>query len=85
LLEWHAGNFAFAAGIVAQTRDRGSGCLAVQIPNNLCEPSRALNRTIAADGSWANKLLPIAKTRPFNESMEGPYALLGSMYASVDI
>jgi hypothetical protein len=55
LLEWQAGNFAFAAGIVAQTRDHGSGCLAVQIPNNLYEPSRAPNRTIAADGSWTKK------------------------------
>lgn len=61
------------------------GCLAVQIPNNLYEPSRALIRMIAADGPWAKKLLPIAKTRPFNESMEGLYALLGSMCASVDI
>ena len=40
---------------------------------------------IAADGPWAKKLLPIAKTRPFNESMEGLYALLGSMCASVDV
>ena len=61
------------------------GCLAVQIPNNLYEPSRALIRMIAADGPWAKKLLPIAKTRPFNESMEGLYALLGSMCASVDV
>jgi trans-aconitate 2-methyltransferase len=61
------------------------GCLAVQIPNDLYEPSRALVRMIAAEGPWAGKLLPIAKTRPFNESMEGLYALLSPIAASLDI
>ena len=51
------------------------GCLAFQVPNDLYEPSRALMRMIAADGPWAGKLLPIAKTRPFNESMEHLYAV----------
>jgi trans-aconitate 2-methyltransferase len=61
------------------------GCLAVQIPNDLYEPSRALVRMIAVEGSWAGKLLPIAKTRPFNESMEDLYALLSPISATVDI
>jgi trans-aconitate 2-methyltransferase len=61
------------------------GCLAVQIPNDLYEPGRALVRMVAADGPWARKLLPIAKTRPFNESMEGLYALLSPISASLDI
>ena len=54
-------------GIVA-----AGGCLAVEFPNDLYEPTRALTRMIAADGPWAKTLLPIAKTRPFNETMEGP-------------
>lgn len=61
------------------------GCLAVQIPNDLYEPNRTLVRMIAAEGPWAGKLLPIAKTRPFNESMEGLYALLSPIAASLDI
>jgi trans-aconitate 2-methyltransferase len=61
------------------------GWLAVQIPNDLYEPSRALARMIATDGPWARKLLPIVKTRPFNESMESLYSLLGPTSASVDI
>lgn len=61
------------------------GWLAAQIPNDLYEPSRALARMIAADGPWARKLLPIAKTRPFNEPMEGLYALLCPISASIDI
>jgi trans-aconitate 2-methyltransferase len=63
----------------------GSGCLAIEFPNDLYDPSRALMRMIAADGPWAKTLLPIAKTRPFNETMEGLYALLSPICATVDI
>ena len=42
-------------------------------------------RMIAADGPWAKTLVPIAKTRPFNETMEGLYALLSPICAAVDI
>ncbi len=62
-----------------------SGRLAVQFPNNLYEPNRALMRLVAADGPWAKTLLPVAKTQPFNETMEGLYALLNPICASVDI
>ena len=61
------------------------GCLAVEFPNDLYEPSRALMRMIAADGPWARTLLPIAKTRPFNETMEGLYVLLSPICAAIDI
>jgi trans-aconitate 2-methyltransferase len=67
-------------GMVAE-----GGCLAVEFPNDLYEPSRALIRMIAADGPWAKTLLPIAKTRPFNETMEGLYALLSPICGAVDI
>lgn len=61
------------------------GCLAIEYPNDLYEPSRALMRMIAADGPWAKTLLPIAKTRPFNQTMEDVYALLSPICAAVDI
>jgi trans-aconitate 2-methyltransferase len=61
------------------------GCLAVEFPNDLYEPSRALMRMIAADGPWTKTLLPIAKTRPFNETMEALYALLTPICAAIDI
>jgi trans-aconitate 2-methyltransferase len=67
-------------GIVA-----ANGCLAVEFPNDLYEPTRALMRMIAADGPWAKTLLPIAKTRPFNDTMEGLYALLSPICAALDI
>ena len=55
--------------------DRG-GFLALQIPNNLHEPNRALMRMVAADGPWAQKLVPIAKTRPTIQSVEDLHATL---------
>lgn len=61
------------------------GCLAAEFPNDLYEPNRALIRMIAADGPWEKTLLPIAKTRPFDETMEGLYALLSPICSAVDI
>ena len=61
------------------------GCLAIQYPNDLYEPRRALMRMIAADGPWAKTLLPIAKTRAFNQTMEDLYGLLSPICAAVDI
>ena len=55
------------------------GLLAVQIPNNLHEPNRVLVRMLAADGPWAKQLLPIAKSRPFNETVEGLYSADSAM------
>jgi len=39
------------------------GALAVQMADNLHEPSHSLMRMIAADGPWRDRLAPIAKTR----------------------
>ncbi len=72
-----------APSLVARVAPRGR--LAVQFPNNLYEPNRELLRMVAADGPWANKLVPVAKTRPFDQTTEGLYALLRPLCASVDI
>ena len=74
---------ALLPGLV--TRLAVGGSLAVQIPDNLYEPNRVLLRMVAADGPWAKTLLPVAKTRPFNEGMEGLYRLLRPACGSVEI
>jgi trans-aconitate 2-methyltransferase len=71
-----------APDLLALTRP--GGWLTFQIPSNLHEPNRQLQRMVAVDGPWAEKLLPIAKTRPFNETVEGLNAILGSVCASVE-
>jgi len=40
------------------------GTFAVEMPDNHQEPSHVLMRLLAADGPWADRLVPIAKTRP---------------------
>ncbi len=66
-------------------RLRSGGCLAVQFADDLYEPYRALARMIAADGPWAATLVPVAKTRPYNPTMDGLHALLSPVSASLDI
>jgi trans-aconitate 2-methyltransferase len=61
------------------------GWLAVQMPNNIHELSHALMRMVAADGPWADRLVPIAKTRPFIGALDDYYRLLTSLCSSLDI
>lgn len=46
------------------------GLLAFQLPDNLHEPNRQLLRMVAVDGPWAKALISVAKSRPFNASIE---------------
>lgn len=61
------------------------GCLAVQMPNNMQELSHALMRMVAADGPWAERLVPVAKTRAMIGGLETYYQLLTPLCAKVDI
>ena len=54
------------------------GWLAVQMPRNIHEVSHALMRMVAADGPWAHRLVPIAKTRPLIGSAQDYYRQLGA-------
>jgi len=61
------------------------GCLAIQMPDNRQEPSHALMRMVAADGPWADRLVPIAKTRGLIGIYSDYYAWLKPLSARVDI
>ena len=61
------------------------GRLAIQVPNDLQEPYRALLRMVAVDGPWADELLPIAKTQPYDETVRGLYDLVAQKCRSVEI
>lgn len=61
------------------------GVLAVQMPNNIHEVSHALMRMIAADGPWANRLVPIAKSQALVGSADEYYELLAKNCQELDI
>jgi trans-aconitate 2-methyltransferase len=64
---------------------RQGGWLAVQIPNNIQELSHALIRMIAADGPWAERLVPIAKSRAAIGALDSYYPMLAPACSKVDI
>ncbi len=61
------------------------GFIAAQMPNSTHQASHALMRMISAEGPWADRLLPIAKTRPPIGPADEYYRLLTPLCASVDI
>ena len=61
------------------------GCLAIQMPDNRQEPSHALMRMVAADGPWADRLVPVAKTRGLIGIYSDYYSWLKPLSARVEI
>ncbi len=61
------------------------GWLAIQMPDNRHEPSHALMRLIAADGPWADRLVPVAKTRGLIGTFADYYNWLRPLSASIEI
>jgi trans-aconitate 2-methyltransferase len=64
---------------------REGGWLAVQMPNNIQELSHALMRMVAADGPWAGRLVPIAKTRAVIGALDSYYQLLVPNCSKIDL
>jgi trans-aconitate 2-methyltransferase len=61
------------------------GALAVQMPDDRQEPARALMRLIAADGPWADRLVPVAKTRAIIAPYDNYYRWLRPISARLDL
>ena len=61
------------------------GALAVQIPDNLDEPSHRLMREIAGAGPWAAKLKDAAKARAERHGAEWYFRLLRAHASHVDV
>lgn len=64
---------------------RPQGILAVQMPNNMHELSHASMRMVAADGPWADRLVPIAKSRAVIGPVDEYYRLLEPHCRDLDI
>ena len=82
-LQWLPDHEALFPRLMTQLADNGS--LAVQMPDNRQEPSHALMRLIAADGPWADRLVPIAKTRAVIATHLDYYSWLKPLSATLDI
>jgi trans-aconitate 2-methyltransferase len=61
------------------------GCLAMQMPNNLQEPSHILMREVAEAGPWAEKLAIASRARGAIGSFENYYSWLQQAGCSVDL
>jgi trans-aconitate 2-methyltransferase len=61
------------------------GCLAVQVPDNLQEPTHRLMREVASDGPWAAKLAEAAGSRSPIGSFEEHYGWLVPSCAHIDL
>lgn len=61
------------------------GALAIQMPDNLDEPSHAAMREVARDGAWAERLAGAAASRTRILSGEGYFDLLAPHAAAVDV
>jgi trans-aconitate 2-methyltransferase len=64
---------------------RSGGVLAVQMPDNLNEPSHQLMRLTAADGPWADKLRDTVGAREALLTPQDYYGLLRPFCARLDI
>ncbi|MGO4524326.1 trans-aconitate 2-methyltransferase [Microvirga sp. 2MCAF35] len=83
VLQWLPGHPTLLERLVSFLKD--GGCLAVQMPNNLNEPSHRLMAQVAEEGPWAQKLFSAAQAREAIGSFEDYYAWLRRTGCSVDI
>jgi trans-aconitate 2-methyltransferase len=82
-LQWVPDHDSLLPALIAKLAP--SGCLAVQMPDNLDEPMHRLMRETAAEWPWADKLAGAAKARTTRRRAEWYYRLLRDVAAMVDI
>jgi trans-aconitate 2-methyltransferase len=83
VLQWVPGHETLLPAIVGRLAARGA--LAIQMPDNLDQPSHVLMRETAADGPWRESLLEAAAARATLPGADWYYALLRPLFAKVDI
>lgn len=83
VLQWLPGHPDLLKRLVSFLKD--GGCLAVQMPNNLNEPSHRLMKQVAQEGPWAEKLSSASEARESIGSFEDYYAWLQQAGCTVDI
>jgi trans-aconitate 2-methyltransferase len=83
VLQWLPDHARLLPSLVARLAPGGS--LAIQMPDNLNEPSHRLMREVAANGPWADKLARAASQRTEMEDAGGYYSMLRAHCTRVDV
>ncbi|MGH8388444.1 MAG: trans-aconitate 2-methyltransferase [Pseudomonas sp.] len=83
VLQWLPDHATLLPALVSKLSPGGS--LAIQMPDNLNQPSHRLMREVAADGPWASKLAGVAGQRTEMEGAEGYYSMLKTSCTRVDV
>lgn len=83
VLQWLPDHATLLPALVNKLAPAGS--LAIQMPDNLNEPSHRLMREVAADGPWASKLAGAAGQRTEMASASDYYSMLRPHCARVDV
>ena len=83
VIQWIPDHEALLPALIGKLSPGGS--LAVQIPDNLDEPSQRLMLEVAADGPWAGKLAHAAQARAAIRGADWYFRLLKRHAARVDI
>ena len=83
VIQWIPDHEALLSALMARLAP--GGALAVQIPDNLDEPSHRLMREVAADGPWAEKLTDAANGRAPRRGADWYFRLLRRHAAKADI
>jgi trans-aconitate 2-methyltransferase len=83
VLQWLPDHATLLPSLAARLTQSGS--LAIQMPDNLNEPSHRLMREVAANGPWASKLADAAGQRTEMASASDYYSMLRPHCARVDV
>lgn len=83
VLQWIPEHETLIPALIARLKP--GGALAVQMPDNLEEPSHRLMREIASEGPWAMKLKDAARARAERHDAEWHFRLLRRQARHVDV
>lgn len=83
VLQWLPDHATLLPSLAARLTEGGS--LAIQMPDNLNEPSHRLMREVAANGPWASKLAGAAGQRTEMASASDYYSMLRPHCSRVDV
>ncbi|PKH82471.1 trans-aconitate 2-methyltransferase [Pseudomonas sp. Choline-02u-1] len=83
VLQWVPDHASLLPALASRLSDGGS--LAIQMPDNLNEPSHRLMREVAANGPWASKLAGAAGQRTDMANASEFFAMLRPYCARVDV